>query len=75
MGVSGLEVFETWIGSTRATAGTAVGLARGIDEGPALRLGGGALVRACAVRWRLSKTTGTLKATVEIPSYNRHIER
>jgi len=49
-GVSGLEVFGTWIGSTRAATGVAVGLARGISEGLALRLGGGALVKACAVR-------------------------
>lgn len=48
-GVSGLEVFETWMGSTRAAIGVAVGLARRISEGLALRLGG-VLVKACAVR-------------------------
>ena len=52
-----------------------VELGREIGEGPTLRLGGGALVKACAVRWRLSKTMGTLKATVDIPSYNRHTEK
>lgn len=46
-----------------------------IGKGPTLRLGGGPLVKACAARWRLSKTMGTLKATVDIPSYKKRIER
>ena len=50
-------------------------LVRWVGEGPALRLGGGAFVKACAARCRLSKTMGMLKAAVEIPNYDRHVER
>lgn len=73
-GVSEIGVCRVRIGSTRgaATGTVVVRPARGIGEGPARRLGGGALVKARAVRWRLNRTTGTLKATVEIPSYNEH---
>ena len=54
--------------------GTVV-LVRGVGGGPALRLGGGDFAKACAARCLLSKTMGTLKATVEIPNYDGQAER
>jgi len=69
--VSALGFPGTLVCSIRAAAGTVVvGLGRGIGEGPTLRFGGGALVKACAARCRLSKTMGTLRATADIPSYD-----
>ena len=48
---SALGIFGAWIGSRWVAVGTAaVGLGREIDEGPTLRFGGGALVKACAAR-------------------------